>query len=314
MAARRDNILVIKLGALGDFFQALGPMQAIRAHHPQAHITLLTTKPFEGFARECGRFDNIWLDMKPRWYQIRGWLALRRKLNGGHFSRVYDLQNNDRSSFYFTLFSPKPEWVGVAKGASHRNTSPGRTAGHAFDGHVQTLKLAGIEGIEIDRLDWVKADIAGLGLQEPYALIVPGSAPGNPEKRWPAASYGELCQKLAAQGIQPVLLGTAAEKDVLEQIAAQCPQALNLGGKTNLKQIVVLGRAARIAVGNDTGPLHMIAPTGCPCISLFSDRSNRLRHYPKGPAVTILHAETLSDLSVETVCRAVFHSSSRQTP
>jgi hypothetical protein len=41
------RILVIKLSALGDFIQATGPMKAIRTHHPDARITLLTTAPFE---------------------------------------------------------------------------------------------------------------------------------------------------------------------------------------------------------------------------------------------------------------------------
>src|SRR6266568_4059670 len=45
------RILVIKLGALGDFVQALGPAAAIRAHHPEAAITLLTTAPFAELAR-----------------------------------------------------------------------------------------------------------------------------------------------------------------------------------------------------------------------------------------------------------------------
>lgn len=300
-----QNILVIKLGALGDFIQATGPMKAIRAHHKNARITLLTTKAFEGFAKDCGYFDDIWLDSKPRWNNLLAWLKLRNKLNSGRFTRVYDLQNNDRSSFYLRLFSTKPEWVGVAPGASHRNTSPERTAGHAFEGHAQTLKLAGIDDVQIDPLDWVKADITSIPVQNPYALIVPGSAPGNPGKRWPTAHYADLCQKLAAEGIQPVLLGTDAERDVTDIIAASCPTTLNLTGKTNLKQIVTLGRNAFCAIGNDTGPMHMIAPTGCRCISLFSDSSNRFRHYPKGPNVQILHSPALKNLSVEEVFESV---------
>ncbi|MCD8570383.1 MAG: glycosyltransferase family 9 protein [Alphaproteobacteria bacterium] len=313
MTAKTANILVIKLGALGDFIQALGPMQAIRAHHPDAKITLLTTKPFEGFARDCGYFDDIWLDTKPRWHQPGRWLNLRKRLNNAHFSRVYDLQNNDRSSFYFRLFSPKPEWVGVAPGASHRNISPERTAGHAFDGHLQTLGLAGIANISIDALDWVKEDISTFPLKSRYALIVAGSAPDGLGKRWPAKHYAVLCQKLAMAGIQPVLLGTKAESDVTRMIAAECPEALNLSGQTNLKQIIVLGRTAGIAIGNDTGPMHMIAPTGCPCISLFSDHSNRFRHYPKGPHVEILYAPDLKDLDVESVFQAAMNNARTQT-
>ena len=90
-----DNILVIKLGALGDFIQAMGPMAAIRKHHNNAKITLLTTASFEKFAKECGYFDEIILDQRPKWHQIGRWISLRSRLIAGQYSRVYDLQNND---------------------------------------------------------------------------------------------------------------------------------------------------------------------------------------------------------------------------
>ena len=38
-------ILIIKLGALGDFVLALAAMKRIRLAHPEAKITLLTTPP-----------------------------------------------------------------------------------------------------------------------------------------------------------------------------------------------------------------------------------------------------------------------------
>ena len=42
----QENILVIKLGALGDFIYAIGPMQAIKRHHKTASVTLLTRSSF----------------------------------------------------------------------------------------------------------------------------------------------------------------------------------------------------------------------------------------------------------------------------
>src|SRR5688572_30655140 len=104
-----SNILVIKLGALGDFIQALGPMKAIRAHHPQDRITLLTTRPFVSLAQDSGYFDSVEIDERPKWAQPHKWLSLRKKLNAGKFARVYDLQNNDRTGFYLRLLSPTPE-------------------------------------------------------------------------------------------------------------------------------------------------------------------------------------------------------------
>jgi ADP-heptose:LPS heptosyltransferase len=177
-----DHILVIKLGAFGDFIQALGPMAAIRRHHPDAAITLLTTAPFVTLARQSGYFNDIRIDTRPGWHQPAQLLTLRRDLLAGAFRRVYDLQNNDRTAFYLKLFGRrKPEWVGAAPGASHRNTSPARTAGHAFDGHVQTLGLAGINDVTVDTLDWVRGDASHFGLPHPFVLLVPGAAPDRPE-------------------------------------------------------------------------------------------------------------------------------------
>jgi len=305
MSAAHQNILVIKLGALGDFIQALGAMAAIRKHHKGSKITLLTTQPYREFGESCGYFDHIWLDKKPRWCDIKGWLDLRKKLSAENFTRVYDLQNSDRTSFYLRLFKNNPEWVGAAKGATHRNNSPRRTAGHAFDGHVQTLLLAGIEDVQIDELDWMKADISKFGLKNPYILFVPGSAPNHPQKRWPTEHYAQLAGEIAARGYQPVLLGTEDEKDITKIISQSCVQALDLTGQTSLFQIAVLARGAQAAIGNDTGPIHLIAATGCACIALFSKYSNATKHAPQGGGVKILQKENLTDINVKDIFKAL---------
>jgi ADP-heptose:LPS heptosyltransferase len=79
------KILIIKLGALGDFIQALGPMAAIRRHHPQAKIVLMTTTPFEKFAEDCGYFDGVIVDERPGMLNISKWLSLRKSLNARKF-------------------------------------------------------------------------------------------------------------------------------------------------------------------------------------------------------------------------------------
>jgi len=302
----QDKLLVIKLGALGDFIQALGPMAAIRKHHPKAHITILTTKPFESFANDCGYFNEIWLDDRPKLWDIKSWIQLHKKLNNGDFDRVYDLQNNDRTNFYFKLFKNKPEWSGIAKGASHRNTADDRSIGHAFDGHVQTLAMTGITDIKPDPLIWLVEDIKHFAMEKPYILLVPGCAPNRPEKRWPSQKYGRLANMLVQRGFQPVIIGTKAEADATKIIATTCPQALDLTGQTNLKHIATLARQSAGAIGNDTGPMHLIGSTGTPCLVLFSEHSNPIKHAPKGDQVSVLQENDLKDLKSEDVLNA-FH-------
>jgi ADP-heptose:LPS heptosyltransferase len=310
----QDRILVIKLGSLGDFVQAMGPMAAIRRHHPAADITLLTTAPYVSFGQACGYFDHIMTDTRPRWNDLKGWLALRRKFNDGQYTRVYDLQNSDRSRIYFRLFSPRPEWVGTARGASHRNASAERTKGSPFSGHRQTLALAGIEDVPIDPMLWIRGDLSGFGIgNRPYVLLVPGSSPHLTMKRWPAERYGELARRLFTWGYLPIVIGTLSERDAADGIRHVCPDALDLTGQTTLTDIVLLGRKAAAAIGNDTGPLHMIGPTGCPTLALFSGHSDGRKYAPLGPHVEMIQTDDLSPLDVDTVATMLTTRVLRQT-
>ena len=298
MTLPSERILVIKLGALGDFVQATGPFAAIRAHHPEARITLLTTRPYADLADRLGLFNAIWIDDKPKLLQVGKWLDLRRILRGGKFTRVYDLQTSDRSGFYRRLLGSGPEWSGIAPGCSHPHANPKRDLMHTIERQAEQLHMAGLDTVPPPSL----ANVEGQGpayfeIEAPFALLVPGGAPHRPEKRWPAGRFAELGTRLSEKGITPVLLGTPAEADALEKIQALCPAARNLAGRTELPDIVSLAREATCAVGNDTGPMHLIAVAGCRCVVLYSHESDPALCAQRGPDVTILRKESLETLS-----------------
>ncbi len=297
-----ENILVIKHGALGDVVLAEGPFQAIRAFHPNAKITLLTTAPFQSFLEGSGLFDEVWVDEKPKIWNFGKLMRLKSKLRGGNFTRVYDLQTSSRSSSYFKLFKePKPEWSGIAKGCSHPHSNIDRGRLHTIERQAEQLEEAGIQSIPAVDFSWAASDVSAFSLADEFALLVPGGSAHRPEKRWPANKYAGLANYLMEKSIQPVLLGGAAEADVIDVIMAQCPEALNLAGKTSLEDIATLGGKASLAVGNDTGPLHLIAAVGCPVTVLFSSASDPARARPRGPSVTVLREEQLDDLSFDKV-------------
>lgn len=308
----RQRILVIKLGALGDFALALGPFAAIRRHHGDARITLLTIPSLADLGRICGYFDEVWADNRPRVWDIPGWLALARRLNDGGFDRVYDLQTSDRSSFYFRLMSPPfgraPEWSGIARGASHPHANPRRDFMHTVERQKEQLAMAGIADVPPPDLSWARADAARFGLHAPYVLLVPGSAPHRPDKRWPAEKFAELCAALIERGDQPVVLGAEAERAVIDRIRARVPDARDLCGLTSYGDIVGLARGAAGAVGNDTGPLHLIAAAGCRTVALFSDASDPSLCAPRGPSangVVVLRRQPLADLTADAVLAAL---------
>lgn len=299
----QQKILVIKLGALGDFIYALGPMASIRRHHADAKISLLTTKPFAKMAQDCGYFDEILVDDKPKMFNIFGWFKLRSVLNAAQFSRVYDLQNNDRTALYFKLFNPKPEWVGAVNGASHQNASPERSKMHAFLGHRQTLAVGGVEGVELDQLNWFASDVSGFGLKQPYVLLVPGCSASHPEKKWPIESFRFVIGKLILQGFLPVIIGSKEDQETNDKVARGIEGLVNLTAKTSLADIPSLAKGAAGAIGNDTGPMHMAAVAGCPVMMMFCNQTSSIKMHapPKESGVRALEAMDLKDVSPQQV-------------
>lgn len=308
MAGRaQPAILVIKLGALGDFVQALGPFAAIRRHHENTQVTLLTTEPFRDFAAASGYFDDVWTGGRPGAMDMGGWLRLRRRLRQGGFARVYDLQTSDRSSFYYRLFwpGPTPEWSGIAAGCSHPHANPARDSMHTIERQTEQLAMAGISDVPTPDLSWATADLQRFALPGRFALLVPGGVAHRPAKHWPGEHFGELAQIMAGNGVAPVLVGSADETPIVAVIRDRCADAIDLAGHTNLLEVAALGRAATAACGNDTGPMHLISAVGCPSVVLYSGESDPAICGQRGRAVTILRRDRLNDLSVDDVVEAL---------
>ncbi len=305
-AAPRRRILIIKHGALGDCILAMGPFAAIRSHHREAEIVLLTTAPFVELARSSPYFDEVWSDPRPSVWAPGAVLALRDRLRKGGFTRVYDLQTSGRSSAYFCLFSwPKPEWSGIVRGCSHPHHNPKRDAMHTIERQREQLADAGIAAVPPPDISWLDGDIGGLGLPPRFALVVPGGAAHRPAKRWPPAAYAALVRWLACQGLGAVLIGSAADREALGAIRADVPDAIDLGGRTSFGQIAALARRAAAAVGNDTGPMHLIAVLGCPAVVLFSRESDPNLSAPRGPSVRLIAVDDLATLTPDVVSAAI---------
>ena len=301
-----SRILVLKLSAFGNVVLSLSAFAAIRRHHADAEITLLTTAPYADWMAGSPYFDRVVRDERPDWWDLPGLLRLRRLLAGGRYQRVYDLQTSGRSSRYFRLFprAVRPEWSGIARDCSHPDRDPRRDHIHDIDRQHGQLRQAGITDIPPADLSWCHGDLARFALPPRIALLVPGSSPHRPQKRWPALHYRGLVHALAERGLTPVVLGASGEAELAAEICRDTP-AHNLAGRTGFGDLAELGRRAELAVGNDTGPMHLLAVAGCPCVVLFSADSDPARCAPRGRWVRTLQRPHLADLPLDAVLDAL---------
>ena len=311
-----DKILVIKLSALGDFVLALAAMKRIRLAHPKAHITLLTTPPFEALAKASPYFNAVFTDGRPEGFGE--WVALRNRLRAATYSRVYDLQTSSQTNRIFQTLRPgPPAWSGVAFGCSLPHKNPMRNQMHTLERQADQLMYAGIwpdapteaGAAPGPDLSWVletapgERPAAGGVKPKPYVMFVPGGSAHRPEKRWPVEKYGELARILYARGLDVGVIGGPQETALAQAIQRQVPRARDLTSRTDFARIAVLGAKAALAVGNDTGPLHLAAASGAPTVVLFSQASDPALSAPRGK-VAVLQAPKLSELPVAKVAQA----------
>ena len=104
--------------------------------------------------------------------------------------------------------------------------------------------------------------------------LMPGAEYGA-AKRWPAAHYGELAATLASTGADVVVLGSAKERMLGEEVvaAAANTRVRNLCGRTSLADVVDLLSAADVAVSNDSGLLHLAAAASAPVVAIYGSSS-----------------------------------------
>jgi ADP-heptose:LPS heptosyltransferase len=106
--------------------------------------------------------------------------------------------------------------------------------------------------------------------RSPLVIIAPGAS--EDRRRWLPSSFGEVGQILESLGFRIVILGSAtdiAHGDTILSYLIQ-PGHLNLAGKLSLMQSAAVMARATAFLGNDSGPLHMAAAVGIPCVEISS--------------------------------------------
>lgn len=120
----------------------------------------------------------------------------------------------------------------------------------------------------------------------------PGAEYG-PAKRWPAERFIAVAK--AVQGridCRWLVFGGASDRPLAEAIVQAVPGAVNLAGRTSLRELLQLLSVCRLLLTNDTGPAHVAAALGVPVVALFGSTAPELTApgLPGDPRHRILRA------------------------
>ncbi|MBN1385002.1 MAG: lipopolysaccharide heptosyltransferase II [Elusimicrobia bacterium] len=119
-----------------------------------------------------------------------------------------------------------------------------------------------------------------LGTDSNFFGINPGSVWAT--KRWLPERYAQLSDSIIERlGGKIVIFGGKEDKitaDIVEKNMKG--KALNLAGKTTLKQLAALIKQCRVFITNDSGPMHIAAAFDVPTIAIFGPTIKEQGFYP----------------------------------
>ena len=125
--------------------------------------------------------------------------------------------------------------------------------------------------------------------------ICPGAEFGS-SKQWPASHFIMLCTRLLADGWRVVIMGSAGDAAIAQEIYEGVEQKLgrsltdrcfNLAGKTTLAEAIDIMAACALAVSNDSGLMHVAAALNLPVVALYGSTSPEFTP-PLAPMAKIL--------------------------
>jgi heptosyltransferase-1 len=291
------NILLVRLGALGDIVHAVPAAAALRAAYPSASIDWVVDRRHHDMARLVTVIDRvITLDAST----LGAWIRVVRELRAKRYDVALDLQGLMKSALLARV-SGAPRVIGFSiwhlrekgarpfysevddlppKGGSHepegdvdpRGFRP-QAEDHVVHKNLRLLRTLGIDSATVEFplrivsspvLDDVRREFG----ETPFALLNPGAA--WPNKRWFSDRFGAVASFLRdVRGMRSLVLWGPGEAPLAHAVVEASEGAATVAPPTTVVDLLALSRAASLMVSGDTGPLHIAAAAGTPIVAIF---------------------------------------------
>jgi lipopolysaccharide heptosyltransferase I len=275
-------IVIVKLSAIGDVLHGVPAAVALKRAFPHTRIGWVVEGRAGDVLAGHPAVDHLFRVSRGWLKSPRAVLDLRRRLRDFGADVTIDLQGLLKSGVA-TWLSGAPVRIGHARPAAREwswlaSTHPvSTTLPHIVERNCDLLAPLGI-GATMPEFDMPHWPVSRLRMQQwlqaqrltsAPAIINPGA--GWPSKLWPAERFAAVARGLHARdGLHSVVVwGSDAERAAAETIVAAAAGAALLAPQTTLQDLGELARLARVFISSDTGPLHLAAAVGTPCVGLF---------------------------------------------
>ncbi|GFO66730.1 heptosyltransferase [Geomonas limicola] len=262
------RLLVIRPGGIGDAVLLIPALAALKERYPHAELVVLAEGRNGATFALCPQVDRLMLYDRPG--------DLLEVLRGG-FDLVIDTEQWHRLSAVVARLARAPLSIGYATNNRKRLFSNGVPYSHddyelfSFFKLLAPLGITAPESFTVPFLTVpneaaVRAEALLRGDEGRLVTIFPGAS--IPERRWGAARFAELAQRLTLAGFRIAVVGGPGDREEGELIVSGCG-GLNLAGRTSLVESAAVLARTRLLISGDSGVLHIAVGLGVPAVSLF---------------------------------------------
>ena len=299
-----SNILIIKLGSLGDISQISGVLKDIKETYNDKKIFILTTLPYVELLSKCPYINGVLIDKRlPRW-NILYLIKLKKLLGKFDFSYVYDLQNSPRTSFYRRFVLNITNWSSaetiLKKGEKKRD----------FDNEsvLERFKIQ-LEHSNVKTNNTLKPDfswaadnvdkIVNKYFGKKFVLLFPFCSPNLQHKKWPY--FNDLIKIIKTKHPNIEIAIAPGHNEMEDAKKIEAISITNQDKILNIMELAGLVKKASYVIANDTGPAHMAAHLGKKGTVLFGHHTSAKKVSIETDKFKSISAEKLTDLTAEKV-------------
>jgi ADP-heptose:LPS heptosyltransferase len=312
-----ENILLIRLKAIGDVIFTLPAVSALRERYPSARITFLTSKEhaplLAGFrdVAEVIALDRAALRSGRPLKTVAEFFGLLLRLRAGKFSLVVDFQGFGETAWLARVTGARQRWGSVyGKGRSWAYTRGlvREDKLHPANWNLELLAGCGVAAGTIKNefvlpagaLAAAQKFMADNAMQASGRTLVIQPFTSSPAKNWPLENFLAVARHWRAAGVQVIFAGGPAERARLEPARAE-----KFCVATELPLLVSGGlvQSATLTLGGDTGLGHLAVALGRRVVML-------MMHNQPGACVPFQHPDwavvpgnpgRIQEISLQTV-------------
>lgn len=272
MSTAPPRVLVIRLGALGDLLHVSPSLNALRQRHPEAEIHFLTSPAYREMAGAFAAVDRVWVyDKRQGW---GGLFRLAKELRQTGIDTLVNLHPSLKTWLLTRLVRPHRSATYrkqklSEKGAAQRGVRRHHAVADFYRPFRRVFDLPESLGKPVfhppdGSLPSTCPD------SETWIALIPGVGGKRGNRAWPPEQVRELIDRLLQTANRRVMLiGGPDESDLAERLQAGDPRVENHCGRHDIAGTARLLSQCRVAIGGDTGPLHLAAAVGVPVVALF---------------------------------------------